>query len=496
MVLDKRYQILIFFFFYIFFFFFFCSQLSPLYELNTWTDVNVYFTIGKGLMNGFVIYRDLFDHKGPLIFFIYGFGYLISNTSFFGIFLIEVCIYTITVYYVYLIIKLSSKPILALSVSLIFPVFYLFYSYKGGAAEDFVLVAEVISLYYFLTYFHKKLVEHPPKYMLIHGFMFGCVFLIKLNLILFWFFPLLLIFFLLTRNKLYCSLFQNFLYLILGFLLITLPVFFYFAVNKSFDSFWEAYIDFNILYNSQLSSGFFARLISSATSLKMRDFVFLSVCLLGFSGFIFGQFLEKRLGLLSILLSFIIQLIVIFSGAFFFSYYFLVAIVFAVLGLKVLAVILQKITLVERIRYLPIICAVVFLLIGSVRTNLFGYSINNVINRDFPEDEIGLFAKEIMKKDNPSLLCLGFDESLAIFTVCDLVPSVRFFFLPNITMEHFPDICNTQIGYVENKEVDFLVLDERFRYYEHYIRAVDKNYKIQSRFVGPLGNYILLYNKK
>ena len=67
---------------------FFCTKSSPLYIINDWYDANAYFTMGKGMMNGAVPYRDLFDHKGPLLYLLYGIGYLIDSTGFFGIFLI------------------------------------------------------------------------------------------------------------------------------------------------------------------------------------------------------------------------------------------------------------------------------------------------------------------------------------------------------------------------------------------------------------------------
>lgn len=42
-----------------------CSRSSFLYPYNDWNDANSYFTMGKGMMNGLVIYRDLYDQKGP-----------------------------------------------------------------------------------------------------------------------------------------------------------------------------------------------------------------------------------------------------------------------------------------------------------------------------------------------------------------------------------------------------------------------------------------------
>lgn len=62
---------------------FFCTKSSPLYIINDWYDANAYFTMGKGMMNGAVPYRDLFDHKGPLLYLLYGIGYLIDSTGFF-----------------------------------------------------------------------------------------------------------------------------------------------------------------------------------------------------------------------------------------------------------------------------------------------------------------------------------------------------------------------------------------------------------------------------
>ena len=55
------------------------STSSPLYAANFWTDSNLYFTIGRGMTQGLMPYRDLFDHKGPLIFMIYALGAMVSD---------------------------------------------------------------------------------------------------------------------------------------------------------------------------------------------------------------------------------------------------------------------------------------------------------------------------------------------------------------------------------------------------------------------------------
>ena len=75
------------------------SACSPLYPFNPWDDVNVFFDLGRGIIHGKVPYRDLFDHKGPLLHFIYALAALISERSFTGIWLVE-CI-TASVYSVF-----------------------------------------------------------------------------------------------------------------------------------------------------------------------------------------------------------------------------------------------------------------------------------------------------------------------------------------------------------------------------------------------------------
>lgn len=67
-----------------------CTKSSPLYSLNDWVDSNAFFTMGKGIINGKIPYKDLFEQKGPLLYFIHGISYIISNKTFIGVFILEV----------------------------------------------------------------------------------------------------------------------------------------------------------------------------------------------------------------------------------------------------------------------------------------------------------------------------------------------------------------------------------------------------------------------
>ena len=72
-----------------------CSKSSFLYPLNNWDDANSFFTMGKGMANGLMIYKDLFEQKGPLLYLIHAIAYLISNDTFLGVFIFEVISFSI-----------------------------------------------------------------------------------------------------------------------------------------------------------------------------------------------------------------------------------------------------------------------------------------------------------------------------------------------------------------------------------------------------------------
>ena len=66
-----------------------CSKSSPLYAFNDWMDANIFFTMGKSMFRGRVLYRDVFDHKGPVLYLLYGLAACVDDTGFGGVLLLE-----------------------------------------------------------------------------------------------------------------------------------------------------------------------------------------------------------------------------------------------------------------------------------------------------------------------------------------------------------------------------------------------------------------------
>ena len=89
------------------------------------------------MMNGKILYVDIFDQKGPLLFLYYGIASLISYRTFIGVFLLELVSFSIFLYYAYRFLRLYLKQetsLLALPV-ISFLIFTLPAFTHGGSVE-------------------------------------------------------------------------------------------------------------------------------------------------------------------------------------------------------------------------------------------------------------------------------------------------------------------------------------------------------------------------
>ena len=68
----------------------FCSQSSPLYPLNTWDDANCLLTVGRAMHSGATLYKDIYEQKGPTLYALHALAAAVSDTSFFGVYLLEI----------------------------------------------------------------------------------------------------------------------------------------------------------------------------------------------------------------------------------------------------------------------------------------------------------------------------------------------------------------------------------------------------------------------
>lgn len=155
---------------------------SPLYATNFWTDANLYFTIGRGMTQGLMPYRDLFDHKGPLIFMIYAVGALVSDTSFLGVFVLQVLSLAAALYAAYRTASLYGEgelTLLVIPLTAMLTICCTAYN-QGGSAEEFCLPALSAGLFAALARMRGGAEARKPASLhLLFGAAMGWVFAIK-----------------------------------------------------------------------------------------------------------------------------------------------------------------------------------------------------------------------------------------------------------------------------------------------------------------------------
>lgn len=483
---DK--PILIALFAYIFVLLFFCSKMSPLYPINEWSDINLYFNMGKALFNGSTPYTEAFDHKGPLIFFIYGLGYLISHTSFSGMFILELIGWVILGYSAYYTARLFLEKEYSFLVALAFPLIVLTHTQEGGSAEEFILFAQAISTYFFIRYFKEKDSVHNPKYMLIHGVMSSIAFFIKLNVVLYWLFPLLAVFISIAIAKRYKSLLYNVVYYLIGFAIIAMPVCFYLWINDAMSEAYNTYIVLNSRYAHMTSEHLLMRFY-----LRLRfDFPDFIIILLGAS--VFPIFYLKNIwGKVAFILSFVC-LFVMANVSFNYSpYYAIPYYIFGLASFIVIADYLSKYIKISLTYPLIVFFALIGVFIGVKEKDYFGIDANILMRKEASSEYIDQISEYVEKEPAPTLLNLGHDEGNGVFTKTGIIPNVKYFISPNLLYSTYPEMRDEQTKYIENKEVQFIILSETSLNYEYFsqLKSFNDNYCQLARF-----DHILLYKMR
>ncbi len=243
------------------------TRSSFLYPYNNWDDSNSYFSMGKSMFHGILIYRDIFDQKGPYLYFLYGLCSLVSGTTFRGVFLMEILLGAADLLLIGRILKLFCRPQTAafLSPILLACMCASKSFYWGGCAEEICLPFLLFPLYVLLrTLQHSRRAEFSPRDVFLAGLCCGFVFCVKFTLMGFFLgFALSVI--------LTCRSFREFARLagwfLLGTLLPFVPWVIYFGITGGLDDWYRVYIYTNVF----LYSDFGANSHGASASQKIHD---------------------------------------------------------------------------------------------------------------------------------------------------------------------------------------------------------------------------------
>ena len=117
-----------------------CSKCSFLYPFNDWVDANCYMTVAKSMSNGKLLYTDIYEQKGPWMYFLHIIARLISPNTFLGAYLLEIAACFGFLFFVYKTAELYNARITQLLLPVLAMLVYSGESFcHGDSAEELCL---------------------------------------------------------------------------------------------------------------------------------------------------------------------------------------------------------------------------------------------------------------------------------------------------------------------------------------------------------------------
>ncbi|MCR5558031.1 MAG: hypothetical protein K6F75_10790 [Butyrivibrio sp.] len=455
------------------------TRSSFLYVFNNWDDVNSYFSVGKSLFNGKVPYRDVFDQKGMYLYFIYGLAYLVSHTSFIGVYIVEVIVGSLDIIGFYKILKLYvSDRIAAVLAPLSFVVMIVSQSFWwGGAAEELCLPLYIFGLYLIIRYFLKDYESGSMgfKQVFLGGIFAGVVANIKFTGLGFFFAWMMVVFFAFLVHREFVRGIKACFVFLFGMFVPFIPWIIYFAVNRSLYDWYWGYVYINVfLYPNTADGGLYDFIYSEAKILYwliLDNLIFFVPVIAGlfYSIFARGQKLFSRF---VVVILFGFTFLGIFAGGRTIPYYSLPLGVFAVFGFALLGKILDKLfkdVIDKKSFFIPayLVCSI----LGILMTALLSMNVS-FMSQKKEDFFLFRFRDEVLEKENPTLLNIGCLDA-GLYTLTDIVPSCRWFQTQTLDVPKKEDNpYYEQERYIKEALTDFVIARDS------YPAGIKKNYEL------------------
>ncbi len=228
---------------------FVCSKNSLIYPMNDYCDINDFFSITDSMFHGLVLYRDIFEHKGPFLFVVYGLIHILGN-SYFTLYLFECIANALFVYFGTKTILLYDKDAgrirtflyaLCLEFCLCTSTTFMF----GGTVEELYLWMSMYGLYVTLRCL-KNEQYYSNRELVITGLLCGMLFWTKYALLGFYTGLAIYVVVWNIAQKNLTRLGKTILLFLGGFAISCVPTVIYCAITHSFGDMAHVYFVGNI----------------------------------------------------------------------------------------------------------------------------------------------------------------------------------------------------------------------------------------------------------
>ena len=144
---------------------------SPHYPMPYSGDSPFFLTIGKYWSKGMIPYIDLWDQKGPIIFFMNMLGWIITDSRS-GVFLVQIVSLFITLIALQRFLRLKYSIMASAGLTAFFLAGLTYVYQWGNTVEEYLLPWMLIGLYYLYQWILKAESGdfcHDPKYAFFYG---------------------------------------------------------------------------------------------------------------------------------------------------------------------------------------------------------------------------------------------------------------------------------------------------------------------------------------
>ena len=427
-----------------------CSWIYPLQPVD---DANTYMSIAKSMLSGKLLYTDVHDQKGPLLFFLHEWAAVLSSKSFFGIYLLEILCCFGFLKYSYKTMRLFAEHSICLVGTCLVGVlaYTSDFMWYGDTVEELSLPILLIILYKALRY--AKLDELPKNgESVIIGIGIAVIFWMKFTVLAMCVGVFAALFILAWQRNQMSQLLQCLTWCVAGAGALTACILLYFVVNDNEADLYHSYFYFNIFL--------YTRGGGTPEAWWTAPFKWIGWA------FLVNLVLTRRMSvdvkiLVTLCWGAALLPFVLFKV---YLYYFLTIFVFAPL----------------LVYYLRIIHSQTLFIVGATIVTIFAtftnFNLMTLLSGNFPKAVLPL--AEIVNADNDDKQVLTVKSyDTGIYTLTDCLPPIKYFVTPNAYTE---ELIHEQTNYLESCKAKYVIMktDSFAHYYGDFQPNLTRDYEL------------------
>lgn len=441
---------------------FFCFCCSPFWNVLE-LDQSMFSIIGGGWSQGRLPYVDLWDSKGPIIFFVNMLGHSIAPGEN-GVYILQTLNLAGVLLLSHFFMRRYCMRLDEIACQLIFLLFYVLVCKGGNQVGDATLFFSTLSVFLAYEWTQKANagdLRHSWKSAFVYGvFAASCLLSRLTNCSVVVTFAMLVAV-LLVYKRLWHNLLVNLMAFVVGFSLAFIPFAIYFGCYGAFQEMWYAMFSYNLEY-AELS-----HYISGTTHVyrAVLDFIFYFFCL-SFPLLVCALSLimrKRRFVNIFLALSVVPTYVWIFNSYAFEHY--------AISYLPLIMISLVEIRKLIDFRGLYIAIPVVVIMLVVLHIRLWHYYKPNA-------EPIGLTQKSIEMTDNVPKCdtFVAYNISPTFYIYADREPDYRFFTMQDWAIENGPSLRQKVVDCYRSGRAEWILV---YQYGQSNIRGVlDENYEL------------------